>query len=104
MELADWAVAVTPEGTEGAVVSAGGGGGGGGAGGGLGAAPPSPPPPHADNKTPSDANVASPRFRVMPIFLLVLRLTAPSIWRRLCSGAARSREVATRTNWFRHAA
>jgi hypothetical protein len=64
IELADCAVAVTPAGIDGGVVSAGGGGDGGG---GLGAAPLSPPPPHADKKTPSDATVASTTFRFMPI-------------------------------------
>jgi len=63
IEFGDCAAAVTPEGTVGAVVSAGGGGGGGGLGAGEGL---SPPPPHADNNTPSDARVASTTFRFMP--------------------------------------
>jgi hypothetical protein len=68
MEVGDCAVAVTPPGTVGPVVSAGGwtgAGGGGGAGGGAGSEP--PPPPQPDNSNPSDTNVASDGFRFMRI-------------------------------------
>jgi hypothetical protein len=50
-EVADWAVAVTPAGTVGAVVSPAGGGGGGDES--------SPPPPQAASINPNDAVVAN---------------------------------------------
>src|SRR5687768_3810096 len=62
MAVADCAVAVTPEGTVGAVISAGGWAG---ALGGGGAESEPPPPPQADNTKPSDTNVASAGFRFM---------------------------------------
>jgi hypothetical protein len=60
ISVVDCAVAVTPEGTVGGVVSAGGSTG-------LVGVESSPPPPQADNNTPSDASVAKAIFRSMRV-------------------------------------